>query len=954
MEPIAWFVWVSRSHTDTRAASRILFASTSPSLPYILAGIPAATSHAPCFLCRGRRTPVLQNLLYYSRLSSTPLNGSLDPSLCLSTMTRDQQSLQVPLRAASAQSQTPALGNESQEDLRSEKSKNRTSKASKVLGTTEIPTQQSTPPRDDASMKRRKARPSLMKSSLSPFPSANHDDADSSTGRNTPQLRVRASSPLLGVAGSNNAQDAAASKKTLHPSGSSNALFSYFSSRDTATADSNESTANGKQSRPDTSSQSVHSKGSKSSKRKLRPPRIDLSLLFPKPKPTGEPLLSPQRMVHSPTPLSAVGEFPRSPPGGRRYTSAQSPTQAATTTTIASVGPPPPVPPSAVLRPTSHRSAPTDRSSAISTETNWLDPPPHRTVRTSDMDTALQNYSAMQDRQHREEQRQWYQKEQERLRGREAERQKEKDKEREKEQEQQEKEKQRQQQEEEQRKQQQREQEEEQRRQQEKQHNGSITSQERSPRSYSQRSDGYPNRMSSGGWSKETYLSPRSRPQVPTGRRPSPSPERMAGSAGSSHAADNKSFASKKSTKSSGSLLANSDLSTSSVLCLSSSEDEDEDDDDTPRNSSKPSASRIPRESVTAYGDLEPEICTAAAAKPTQGRAVKRVDLQRQLSASMHGGTMLRSPTIHRNPSMSSVGRSSSAGCRGTPQRSSGIPTISEPSSKLSTDQFPAPAGGNAVLSAREISRRSRVIAVTRQEETLLEAMRQRKGKVTPSLFHEARYSQNTTHSHPLPTSNPAPAKETATTTTSNTNTTPSATHTQNPSAALLGAESDQTGTPPSRDSEYSAEMSFLRLSASIQSRTDEGAAHTDKDGHPSSSSQGTASDAEQKTLNSSASPRTSLGYTESLPSPSTSGTSPLTPTLPIHRFSTLSTQSPPPTRPPPAVPTIHDQRRHSRRRTDSSEAIVLGEDKSDTKEAEEFPIWALGWTHDQNMTTVH
>ena len=103
VEPIAWFLWVSRSHTDTRAASRILFASTSPSLPYILAGIPAATSHAPCFLCRGRRTPVLPNLLYHSRLSSTPLNDSLDPSLCLSTMTRDQQSLQVPLRAASAQ-----------------------------------------------------------------------------------------------------------------------------------------------------------------------------------------------------------------------------------------------------------------------------------------------------------------------------------------------------------------------------------------------------------------------------------------------------------------------------------------------------------------------------------------------------------------------------------------------------------------------------------------------------------------------------------------------------------------------------------------------------------------------------------------------------------------------------------------------------------------------------------
>lgn len=883
-------------------------------------------------------------------------------------MTRDQQSLQVPLRAASAHSQAPEFGNDSQEDLRSEKSKNRTSKASKVLGTSEIPSQQSASPRDDtSSLKRRKGRPSFMKSSLSPFPSANHEDADSSTGRNMPQLRVRASSPLLG-AGSSHAQDGAAPKRTLHPSGSSNALFSYFSSRDAATADSND-----KQARPETSSQSVHSKGSKSSKRKLRPPRIDLSLLFPKPKPASEPLLSPQRMVHSPTPLSAVGEFPRSiypearsPPGARRYTAAQSPTQPETTTTIATIGPPPPVPPSAVLRPTSHRSAPADRSSAISTETNWLDPPPHRTVRTSDMDTALQNYSAMQDRQQREEQRQWYQREQERVREREKEREKERgverekeqeqEKEREREREQQEKEKQQQleqqqqqQQEQQQQQRRQREQEEEQRRQQEKQQHDSSAasiysrSQERSQSSYSKRSDGSPYRMSSGGWSKETYLSPKSRPQVP--QRPpgrlSPSPDRRPGLPRPSHSADNKSFASKKSTKSSGSLLASSDLSTSSVLCLSSSDDED--DDDTPRNSSKPSATPIPRESVTTYGDFEPEICTASAAQATQGRAVKRVDLHRQLSASMGGGTMLRSPTIHRNPSMSSAGRSSSAGRREvSQQRSSGIPTISEPN-KLSTDRFPAPAGGNAVLSAKEISRRSRVISVTRQEETLLEAMRQRKGKVTPSLFHEARYSQNTTHSHPLPTSNPAAvvaaaaAKETTRTAA-----------TTNPPA-----DSDQGGTPPSRDSQYSAEMSFLRLSASIQSRTDEGAAHTDKDGHPSSSSQGTASDAEQKTLNSRSSPRTSLGYTDSLPSPSTSGTSPLTPTLPIHRFSTLSTQSPPPNRPPPAVPT-HDQRQHSRRRTDSSEAIVLGEEKSDTKEAEEFPIWALGWAHDQNLTTVH
>lgn len=239
-------------------------------------------------------------------------------------------------------------------------------------------------------------------------------------------------------------------------------------------------------------------------------------------------------------------------------------------------------------------------------------------------------------------------------------------------------------------------------------------------------------------------------------------------------------------------------------------------------------------------------------------------------------------------------------------------------------------------MSAKEIRRRSRVIAVTRQEEDLLEAMRLRKGKVTRSLFNESRYSQHTDHSHPLPTSNPLPK----------------ITHNLNDNHAS-GPDPDQGSMlfAQSRDSLNSTDVSFLCLSASIPSpsRTDEGAAHTDKDGLPSS--QGTASDAEQKTINSYASPRTSLVYSES--SPSTSATSPLTPTLPIHRFSTLSTQSQPPSHPPPAVPS-NDQRRHSRRRTDSSEAIVLGEETDDTKENDEFPIWALGWSNDQSVTTVH
>ncbi|BAE57610.1 unnamed protein product [Aspergillus oryzae RIB40] len=216
-----------------------------------------------------------------------------------------------------------------------------------------------------------------------------------------------------------------------------------------------------------------------------------------------------------------------------------------------------------------------------------------------------------------------------------------------------------------------------------------------------------------------------------------------------------------------------------------------------------------------------------------------------------------------------------------------------------------------ARLQQSQQNRRSRVIAVTRQEEHLLEAMRQRKGKITPSLFHEARYQDS------------------------------------------LEPDRNSMLSVPSRDSFYGSDISFLRLSPGLPPnmlRKDQGANNFDKDG---SISQGTASDAEQKTTNSSASPRVSLIYSESLPSPATSGASPLTPTLPIHRFSPLPSQKPPPRNPPPAIPSV--QRRHSRRRTDSSEAIVLG-DSEERKETDDFPIWALGWggNDNANLTAVH
>jgi hypothetical protein len=202
-----------------------------------------------------------------------------------------------------------------------------TSKAYKILGATDASVHESHPKRDD---KRRSRRPSFMRApeiksqksgGFVPFPTAAPET-------NIPQqhLRVRASSPLLGH--EFRPDDASghpmpASTKKVHQSGSASALFSYFSSRDSsanaisgigvATSDFGPAV--------DSKSESQHSaesgsslrqpKGSmKDSKRKMRPPRIDLSLLFPKPKATAEPLLSPQRLVASPSAISIVSEHP--------------------------------------------------------------------------------------------------------------------------------------------------------------------------------------------------------------------------------------------------------------------------------------------------------------------------------------------------------------------------------------------------------------------------------------------------------------------------------------------------------------------------------------------------------------------------------------------------------------------------------------------------------------------
>ncbi|PYH46884.1 uncharacterized protein BP01DRAFT_422276 [Aspergillus saccharolyticus JOP 1030-1] len=722
----------------------------------------------------------------------------------------------------------------SENDLRNENS----SKAYKILGAADIPSHDDYSKQDD---KRRSKKPSFRRSpdvnsqksggSFVPFPTA-----ASEATLPPAHLRVRASSPLLGL--EYRTEDTAlpavptASKK-LHLTGSSSALFSYFSSKEsttnsslavgTATTDLGKS--EDRKSGPGQNAEPRHGpkqpKGSmKDSRRKMRPSRIDLSLLFPKPKATAAPLLSPQRMVDSPSPISVIFEQTAiNPQESRTHYSDHKLTKT------------PARPRASILKSTDHHS-PEPSTTHKTKSSDWLNPSFEKTMSTNEMDIALQRYS---DREHNPQVS-------------------------------------------------------------ERSHaqfpNRDRLVMKRDPRSTEQESRDISSNSSVSEWSRESYLSPKT--CLP--------PRAYRASSAGRDGANLKNSMPKKTSKST---LRTVDLNHSSVLCLSSSEDEEEEEDEH-QDYTKGHSDASARNSVATYGEFEPEICTASAAHTTKG-TLRSVD--RPISGISRGSQYSqRSQSIRRNPSMSSAGRSSTATRKSQSRRSSGIPTISEPEIYYGNPTVnyskPVPRTRSSMTAQKETNRRSRVIAVTRQEEHLLEAMRQRQGKITPSLFNEVRVS-----------------------------------------------EPDQGSmlSVPSRDSFYGTDMSFLRLSPGLSARSGQTGSSTDREGLVFQSS---SSDGEQKTVYSFPSPRTSLAYSESLPSPVTSGASPLTPTHPSYRLSTLPTQKPTPMRPAPAVPKA--QRRHSRRRTDSSEAIIL-EESNETPQSEDFPLWAIRWQNENgNMTAVH
>ncbi|KAL4881937.1 hypothetical protein BJY04DRAFT_51684 [Aspergillus karnatakaensis] len=739
------------------------------------------------------------------------------------------KSFHIPLRTSSVNAPTGEMNN----NRKANKSRS-IHKAQKILGTTDIAL--------DHDYHRRPEQTSNRRSSFLNPPEIAHGHESSEDGLHSQHLRVRASSPLLGQEYRESTESTpplVQLSRKLHLSGSSSALYSRYSSRD-APAKSNTNIVNDQYTATESNGRNLdvglnpafkQPKGPlKDTKRKTRPPRIDLSMLFPKPQATAAPLLSPQRMVSSPSAISMTSENSTLK---IRKSDSRLPAKKLTKA---------PPRPRALSRPEDSQQTLDGvlKSSIPNRESihGWGNSGLERTVRTSEMELALEKtIEALPT-------------------------------------------------------------------------SRSIDRVQYSPMNFSLRSRDQLHRSDSKSFvsasSGQSASSQRTLRDDPAAKLLNDGYQQPPFRFGlRDHATrENGAMMSKKSSKST---LKNTDLNTSSVLCLSSSEDEDEEPQ---QFTTHLKVGKNKRDSVSTYGDFEAEICTAAAAQATRGtlRSVERPSSSTNTQSSRSSSK----PAHRRRDSNASVARTpSSMNANARSRRSSGVPAILEPDflhndpifdqSKVRT-KTPT---RNQTLSQKEINRRSRLIAVTRQEERLLEVMRQRQGKITPSLFNEA-------------------------------------------------VETDRRSviSAVSRDSYYCTDTSFLRLSPGVPSpalaRALQAANQKER-----STRQAMGSDSEEKASNSASSRRASLASSKSLPSPATSATSPLTPTLPIHRFSPLPTQKPPPRQPPPPVPPL--SRQHSRRRTDSSGAIAIDEPADGRKNSTEFPIWALGWNTDgSNITAVH
>ncbi|PGH04663.1 hypothetical protein GX51_03330 [Blastomyces parvus] len=311
------------------------------------------------------------------------------------------------------------------------------------------------------------------------------------------------------------------------------------------------------------------------------------------------------------------------------------------------------------------------------------------------------------------------------------------------------------------------------------------------------------------------------------------------------------------SRKSSKITLNKSDLNESSVLCLSSSEDEPDEEE---MEVHKPAQQRVLRDSIATFDEGAAEIFTAKAVSASRGSSVSRVR-----------NTSLPPARTSRDHSTSSTLRTPSY------RPSNGIPTISEPDSppqfRSSTSpsmvasttanpnlspfdfQLPVPSAQNGI---KAMNRRSRVIAVTRQEEELLEVIRQHGGSMPPNFPLIDLPNPSASIFNPMPN-----ISSTAT----------ASSFRKSPSPSTDRSPSSQHGSGSIGDT------SFLALSPGLPPTHGKGAGSTSAARSDSSRSHHALSVSDSGgDHHSNPSPRVSLVHSDTFPSPSTSWTSPRTP----------------------------------------------------------------------------
>ncbi|KAM5488650.1 hypothetical protein MaudMau93_004185 [Microsporum audouinii] len=445
---------------------------------------------------------------------------------------------------------------------------------------------------------------------------------------------------------------------------------------------------------------------------------------------------------------------------------------------------------------------------------------------------------------------------------------------------------------------------------------GQLLSRDQQPRTRNRRSMSLPSRQPSVQSGKIGYTGlglPNASHGTPQKPKSSAGPVKSASSNSSSSQLTDSTEPVRKPTKdkpkirkkSSRAILNSSNLNESSVLCLSSSEDESEDE---------PSGHTRLRDSINTI-DEGFQICTAKTATATSRPSIKRVRSSSKKrvargvasTARSQNGDSSRPSSLH--PSTASVTESN---CSSTPALPEWLPASPPKLPRIQTQFSPV----DSQLS-QPGNRRSRVIAVTRQEEYLLELIRRNKG-VTPQPFSPDGSAS---------------------------------THTREWAKAVAVQLNRRS------NSSYSSDTSFLRLSPalpptphqkkvprSIPTPTTAGDAASAR-----SVPQSAFSDTSFHTgLQSPPLPKISLtNSTVSFPSPPSGQSSPFTPpAIPLkhRRHSSRLSHA-------PSMPSV----RESLRNRANTSALYDDNDEveKDIQTNPDLPIWALGWNSDATGVAI-